>query len=466
MGEPSGGSIAVWGRPIPGWRARLAFVPAWRRRLWMALAGLVSAMAAGALLALHLHRLQSSFQWVHHTEEVLQAAALVEVDMLTAESDARDYVMSGDKEFAAAFDHSRRATLANLEVLRSLVADNPQQVQRLTLVQPRIDARLQLLAELIAIGPEQRDRARQLLRGSVDLRPTTQLALSRFRDVELDLLWQRQRDAATIELRVLAIAVITVAFAAMSGLGALLLARDHQKEHLRRLQAQFEQVSRLNMIGQHASMLSHEVSQPLVATANYLHAAKILLQQPNPSHAEVERVLDIAAKQLGNASDVLTRLRKFIANKPQQARPESVRQLIDESIDLMALARLDVIVRREDGAHALPKVLVDRVQVIQVLINLVRNAVQAMQGRAERVLGFAAAVEESGLVRISVCDTGGGVPPALREQLFEPHVSAKSGGMGVGLSICRTLVEAQGGRIWSEPNPQGGTTFSFTLPVG
>jgi two-component system sensor kinase FixL len=108
-------------------------------------------------------------------------------------------------------------------------------------------------------------------------------------------------------------------------------------------------------------------------------------------------------------------------------------------------------------------VLVDRVQIQQVLINLIRNAIEAMQNSDTRNLSISAVKHEDGFVQISVTDTGPGIPPDLANQLFQPFVTTKREGMGVGLSICRTIVEAHGGRIWVEPNPGGGTIFRFTL---
>lgn len=109
--------------------------------------------------------------------------------------------------------------------------------------------------------------------------------------------------------------------------------------------------------------------------------------------------------------------------------------------------------------------IVDKVQIEQVLINLMRNAVEAMETSQRRRLELSAIVETDGMVRVSVKDTGPGLAKDVADRLFQPFVSTKEAGMGVGLSICRTIVESNGGRIWAEPNPRCGTAFSFSLPV-
>jgi two-component system sensor kinase FixL len=148
-------------------------------------------------------------------------------------------------------------------------------------------------------------------------------------------------------------------------------------------------------------------------------------------------------------------------------RPESVAKLIEEA---SALALVGV---KELGIKVLitidpdlPNAMVDRVQVQQVLLNLIRNAVEAMEGQELRELSVGTVVE-NGVVLVSVADTGGGISPAIEAKLFQPFVTTKAEGMGIGLSVCRTIVEAHGGRLWVEPNAGGGgSVFRFTLPAG
>jgi two-component system sensor kinase FixL len=116
-------------------------------------------------------------------------------------------------------------------------------------------------------------------------------------------------------------------------------------------------------------------------------------------------------------------------------------------------------------ARDLGLVIVDKIQVQQVALNLIRNALDAMEGGERRDLTISVAAGEERMVVISVTDSGPGIAPEVQDRLFQPFVSTKSNGMGVGLSICRTIIEAHGGRIWGQDNPQGGATFAFTLPL-
>jgi two-component system sensor kinase FixL len=176
--------------------------------------------------------------------------------------------------------------------------------------------------------------------------------------------------------------------------------------------------------------------------------------------------MDKAADQALRAGDIIRRLRDFVSRGESERRVEDVKKLIEEASALALVGAKDKGVRvRFTFAPRLDYVLADKVQVQQVLLNLIRNAIDAMETAPTRELVVATFPAPDNMVEISVADTGGGIAPEIADQLFQPFVTTKSHGMGVGLSISRTIIESHGGSITQRPNPRGGTIFTFTLPV-
>jgi two-component system, LuxR family, sensor kinase FixL len=241
--------------------------------------------------------------------------------------------------------------------------------------------------------------------------------------------------------------------------------RQQTDRRLQELQEGLLHVSRLRSMGQMAAALAHELNQPLTATTNYVRAALRLLDAAEPNLPRVRQAMNLAAQQTVRSGEIIRRLRAFVARGEVTRRPENVAKLIEEASALALVGAkehgIKVLIRIE--AH-LPKAEVDRVQIQQVLLNLIRNAVESMEGCGIRELTVGT-VAQDGAVLVSIADTGGGIPPEIEAKLFQPFVTTKPEGMGIGLSICRTIVEAHGGRLWVEPNAGTGSVFNFTLPV-
>jgi two-component system, LuxR family, sensor kinase FixL len=241
--------------------------------------------------------------------------------------------------------------------------------------------------------------------------------------------------------------------------------RQDTESRLQELQSELVHISRLTAMGEMASTLAHELNQPLAAIANYLKGVRRLLERHGGDQSAVMRdAVDKAAAQALRAGDIVRRLRDFVARGETERRVESIAKLVEEAsaLALVGAKEQDIRVRTQYDLDV-DLVLADKVQVQQVLLNLMRNALEAMAGAPRRDLLLSTAAA-NGMAMINVADSGPGIDPEFASQLFQPFATTKPHGMGVGLSISRTIVEAHGGRIWSEPNPGGGTIFRFTLP--
>ncbi|ACK84632.1 PAS domain-containing sensor histidine kinase [Methylorubrum extorquens] len=246
-----------------------------------------------------------------------------------------------------------------------------------------------------------------------------------------------------------------------------LTAQRRTEARLQELQSELGHVSRLSAMGEMATTLAHELNQPLGAITNYTNGCRRLLAHPDPETiARAQEVLDKAAEQALRARQIIARLREFVARGETEKRVEPVATMIEEA------GALTLAAAGEQGitAHVVPdprvgSVLVDRVQVQQVLVNLMRNACEAMQRSSRRELTVATRRVSPDLAEVAVSDTGPGIAEEVADRLFQPFVTTKEAGMGVGLSISRTIIEAHGGRLWVEPNAAGGATFRLTLPT-
>ena len=243
--------------------------------------------------------------------------------------------------------------------------------------------------------------------------------------------------------------------------------RQQTDARLQELQSELVHVSRLTAMGEMASALAHELNQPLSAISNYMKGSRRLLESSTDQHVGMVRdAMDKAADQALRAGQIIRRLRDFVARGESERRLEDVKKLVEEASALALVGAKDRGVRvRFDLGRGADFVLADKVQIQQVLLNLIRNAIEAMEGCDRRDLVVATARTSDNMVEISVADTGTGIAPEIGVQLFQPFVTSKVQGMGVGLSLSRTIIEAHGGTIAPRPNSGGGTVFSFTLPA-
>jgi signal transduction histidine kinase len=243
--------------------------------------------------------------------------------------------------------------------------------------------------------------------------------------------------------------------------------RKQAEAEAREREIELAHLSRVTMLGELSGTLAHELNQPLTAILSNAQAALRLMADNRESREEIQEILAEIVAEDKRAGEVILRMRALL--KKGEFRPEAVAvpHLIDEALRLLHgdLLSHGVSVSKEIGER-LPQVQADRVQIVQVLMNLFTNACDAMdhRGPEERRLLLGAG-RENGFIRVSVRDTGSGIPQASLERLFEPFVSGKTKGMGLGLTICRTIVTAHGGRIWATNNEDRGAALNFTLPV-
>ena len=244
--------------------------------------------------------------------------------------------------------------------------------------------------------------------------------------------------------------------------------RQATQRRLHDLQAELAHVGRVTAMGTLATALAHELNQPLTAIANYVESARDLLHEPSDQVlGAVREALDECAAQSVRAGQIVRRLRDYISRGDIDRKPESLRQLVSEASVLAMIGAGERGVEIEVALDPeCDTVLVDRIQVQQVVLNLVRNAFEAMADFTHRRVQVSSCREKSGKVRVTIADSGPGLNPELAGRLFQPFNSTKDLGMGLGLSICHTIIHGHAGRIWAEPSDLGGTAFHFTLLDG
>jgi C4-dicarboxylate-specific signal transduction histidine kinase len=237
----------------------------------------------------------------------------------------------------------------------------------------------------------------------------------------------------------------------------------------KRAEAELAHANRVATMGQLAASIAHEVNQPIAAALmNAGTAARSLARQP-PNLEEARQAIDHIIKDGKRAADIVSRIRDFSKKAPTQNEGLEINEAILEIAGLARAAISDhsVLVKMQ-LSEGLPRILGDRVQLQQVILNLIMNAIEAMSEVSEgsRELSISTSEAESGSVLVAISDSGPGLPQANIERLFEAFHTTKASGLGMGLSICRSIIDAHGGRLWATPNEPRGAAFYVTLPIG
>ena len=241
--------------------------------------------------------------------------------------------------------------------------------------------------------------------------------------------------------------------------------RQQTELKLHDLQDALAHVDRVTAMGTLATSIAHELNQPLTAIANYVEATEELLEHPDEETLEIVReAMKDCAQQSVRAGQIVRRLRDFISRGESERRIESLARVVNEASALAMVGTGERGIALEVKLDtSVDRVLIDRIPVQQVILNLLRNAIEAMVDCPVRRLRISSRPDGDGLVEVMIEDSGPGLAPEVAERLFQPFVTTKADGMGLGLSICHTIIQGQGGRIWTEMSGFGGTAFRFTL---
>jgi two-component system, LuxR family, sensor kinase FixL len=239
---------------------------------------------------------------------------------------------------------------------------------------------------------------------------------------------------------------------------------DEGGAHEARLRAQLGQAWSLSAMGEMASVLAHELNQPLSAVTNYLRAARTMIAELELADDALLDVVQRAGDQAIRAGEIVRTMRDLAARGAAEQRPESLSAILAEVEFIIGSMVGDAGARVVYALYqGMDVVLADRIQIQQLVLNLVRNALDAITKSSNRDIKISTRLDADGRMLTTVEDSGPGVDAAVMSHLFQPLVSTKPLGMGLGLSICRAIVEHHGGRIWVEPSPLGGAAFSFVL---
>lgn len=277
----------------------------------------------------------------------------------------------------------------------------------------------------------------------------------------------RRSDGSTFPMKLAVGEIKTSAGTFFAGFIRDLTEREESAARLQEVQTELARLARLNELGEMASTLAHELNQPLAAIANYTQGCvRLLGQMDDALAARMREALEETARQSLRAGEIIRRLREFVTRGETEKAPQDIRKLVEEAGALALMGSRERGIRSVfDFAPGAELVTVDRVQIQQVLINLIRNAMEAMRDSERRELVVRTAMDGPERVLVEVSDTGPGISEEIEARLFQPFVTSKPGGMGIGLSISKRILEAHGGELTASRNGDGGATFRFTLPA-
>ncbi len=444
-------AVAVWRR---GERGRAAIVGGSMALFVLGAAGHAALVHAGVVVLPYLFSVAYlgivAAMGYELTSDVLRASALAR-----ALRESQDALRESDRQLAVAADAAKLGFWAWDPGTDEVWMSATGRVLRGYSPEERLD----LSRFLSSVHPEDREDVRRLIETAIGrpgsferdyriVRPDGEICWVAFRGAG-------ERDPGDGRARVRGVS-IDVTWQKMAELESQ--RRQNEVAHL----------SRVTVLGELSGSLAHEINQPLTAILSNTETLQNLLGQDRASLPEVQEILADIVHEGRHAAEVIQRLRVLL--KKGDVRPEAL-DLPDLVDDVVHLVRGDLAHQRVTFSAELPvelpRVRGDRVQIEQVLLNLVTNGCDAMADTdpRDRRLVLGAALAEGGEVRVSVRDRGHGIPPSDLERVFEPFVTSKSRGMGLGLSVCRTIVTAHEGRLWAVNNDDRGATFHFTLPV-
>jgi C4-dicarboxylate-specific signal transduction histidine kinase len=243
---------------------------------------------------------------------------------------------------------------------------------------------------------------------------------------------------------------------------------EEEHERLRQLESDLAHVNRLSLMGELAASLAHEILHPIATARNNARAGMRFLELSPPNLDEAREALGCVVRDADRARDIVSRMRDQIKKSPPRRDAFDLNEALREAIVMVrsAIAKNRITVNANLMDELIP-VQGDRVQLQQVVVNLVLNAVEAMgsvEAGARELLVSTEQTEANGVL-VAVHDSGPGIDPGQLERVFEPFYTTKASGVGMGLSICRSIIEAHGGRLWAEANEPRGAVFQFTLPA-
>jgi C4-dicarboxylate-specific signal transduction histidine kinase len=483
-----------------------------------AFAAVVAVIAvSSAIVYSRLHVIDWAHGWRIHTTDVLETLQSAQEAMLDQETGLRGYFITGQRRFLERYHEGSDSFTAAIGKARDLTSDNPAQQIRLDeLNDLAVKWRSEVAQRVIALvaTPGAREDARAVVAS-----PAGTAAMDRVRakvdeiaGVERGLLAQRSAVEAhayaiayattilggaaslivALLMGVLLTRRITVPITRMTGamaalakgdtsvqapgvgrgdeIGAMAASVEVFKQSIierQTAQAELAHVNRVATMGQLTASIAHEVNQPIAATVSNAQAALRWLKRQPPDLHEVHEALACIAEDGKRAGEVIAGIRELMKKAPPRKDRLEINGAIREVIELTRgeAVKNGVSVQTE-LADGLPLIQGDRVQLQQVMLNLIVNAVEAASsvGEGSRELLISTREAETGGVRVAVRDTGPGLTPAALEHLFEPFYTTKPNGLGLGLSICRSIIEAHGGRLWTSANVPRGAVFQFTLP--
>lgn len=250
-----------------------------------------------------------------------------------------------------------------------------------------------------------------------------------------------------------------------------------------RLQRALDRVARIQMLGEMSTALAHEINQPLTAISNFAGAAAHRLRTDPTDIEEVAEYLDQISDQALRAGEIMKRMKRMVDRGQANPRPEDINEIVSEAVRVASTARPhDELQLTMNLAKDLPLVYADRVQIQQVLVNLLRNAVEAIEDDKSAEIDISTGLDDQigdrtgGIeirstqpnhrtIEVIITDNGPGLPDEMLRTAFNPFTSSKVSGLGVGLAVCRSIIQSHGGRIWAKNNPEGGASLHFTLPA-